>query len=323
MSDKELLLAFLSKSLNLDSTGVASLIYNEDGTELKADALDTLLSKQAAIVERAKIAGSTGKLSEGKKAGFKEAAEKLEQQIKDAFGITSDAIGADLIEEVKTKVATDKGGDAKVLTDDDVKKHKVYLDLHAKLLAAEKATVEQVNAEVNKVKSEWKRNENTREVLNAAIQLHKSRKPILSKNEAVATNQLKSLKDEIMQYDWDVQGEGDNKRFVPLDKDGKILEDNLGHPVQFDALIIKIGDKYYDFEVSDDRSSAGDPNRKGASGASGQTNGITLRKPTSQDDWFKQHEEIENNATLKPEEKIKLQSDLKVLYKGGEPAKTA
>ena len=317
-TEKELLMAFLSKSLNLDSQGVTSLIYNEDGTELKADAIDSLLSKQAAVISAARINGSTGKLSEGKKAGYKEAAEKFEADIKEAFGITSDAIGADLINEVKTKVASSTEGNVKVLTDDDVKKHKVYLDLHAKLLAAEKAADERVNTEVGKVKSEWKRNETINEVLNAAIVFHKSRKPVLSKNEQIAMNQLKALKDEINQYNWEIQGEGNNKRIVALDKDGKILEDNLGHPVQFESLITTIGDRYYDFEASDSRSSGGNPNDKGASsgGASSGTSGVTLRKPTSTEDWMKQHEDIESNKLLKPDEKIKLQSELKNLFKG-------
>jgi hypothetical protein len=324
MTEKELLLAFMAKALNMDATGVTSLIYDEEGTVIKANALDTLLTKQSENVNRIKQSAEAGKLDDGHRKGFKEAMEKVEAQLKEKFEIATEATGTRLIEEIAAKSTASNTGTPKELTDDDVKKHRLYLDLQATLRKQATEADAKLSAEIEKVNSTWKRNESMREIKNNALEYHLSRKPILPKNEQVAKNQQKLLLDELELYDFEIQGEGENKRIIILDKQTrKIKEDALGHPVQFDALITSIGDRYYEFEASDERSSPGDPNGKGKSGGAPAQSiaGVTLRKPTSQDDWFKQHDAIEKNATLKPEERRTLQADLLKLHKG-EPAAT-
>lgn len=313
MEEKELLLAYLSKTLNMDNSGVASLIYNEDGQALKPDALNTLVSKQAEI-----IAKNRGKFDEGHKAGMKKKAEELESMLREKFDLSTDVTGVDaLVEEALAKVSASQGG-SKQVTDDDIKKSKIYVDLQTEVAKLKKEADKRVEEARNEVETKYKKAGIRQSVQQSALSKLSKMNPILSKDESKARNQQKLLLNELNDYDFELHGEGDSARYIPLTKDGKVLEDNLGHPISFDDLVSNIASKYYDFQESDSRSSGGDPTKKGASGSGGGAGtvaGITLRKPTSQQDWFKQHEEIESNTQLKSDEKLKLQSELLQMWK--------
>jgi hypothetical protein len=135
MTEKELLSAFLSKTLNMDETGVASL-YNEDGTELKSDALDTLLRTD---VERVgKLKPDTKKFfDDGYKKAEGEIRTKIEKEFTEKTGFKSDKKGVELFIEYAAK--KQDGGE---ITEDVIKKHPVFINAVEKLSSEKEAAVQ-------------------------------------------------------------------------------------------------------------------------------------------------------------------------------------
>lgn len=317
MNEKELLLALVGKIFNLDATGASSLIYDEGGEKIKNEALTSLTNAQSELVS--KLKNSTQKLNDKDKdvihkAAYKEGRQSLEKEIKEKYNLTSDAIGIGLVDELATTLKADAG--SKVVTDDDVKKSKLYQELQTQVAVKDKELTTKLKEETDKIHNEYKAKATLSNVNQKAIDILNSRNPILSKDPNKAKNQMQLLLNEVGNYEYEVDGEK-----VIVKKDGKLLEDKLGHPVQFDSLITEISDRYYDFAASEEREAAPNPNNVGQGAAS--NNGqkikanVTLRKPTSYQDWAKQHAEIDENKLLKPEEKEQLQAELLALQSGG------
>src|SRR3990167_5989979 len=117
MTEKELLTAFLSKTLNMDESAVASL-YNEDGKELKPDALSTLENLDVDRVKKLKP-DSTDAFNNGHKKGKSESISQLEQEFQKRANFKSDKKGIDLFLEYAAQAVkeADKG-----VNDDAIKK---------------------------------------------------------------------------------------------------------------------------------------------------------------------------------------------------------
>lgn len=318
---KKLFLEFLSKTLKKDKAAVASLIYNDDESELRPDALDTLIQEQTTFIGTLKTGGKA-KFDDGYKKGQKETMEKFEKEIKDQFDIDSDAQGLDLIKEIVTSVESAKG-DGKPITDDEIKKHPLYLDLSKKLKKAEADKKAEIDAEVAKVKGEWNREKVLSKVKKAALELIEADKPIALSSDAEKaktqrTKQDKLLLSELSDYNFELQGEGDDERIVVLKKDGTLLEDDLGHAIEFTALVKEKAGNIYDFQASEPRDNPPGNKKPGTGNPPPPPSGkkYVLKKPANYEEWSAQHEAIENDKELKPEEITKLQADLKVLYKG-------
>ena len=146
-----------------------------------------------------------------------------------------------------------------------------------------------------------------------------SRKPILSKDEAKARRQQKLLLDEIDKYDWERQEQDGKTVWIPLTKDGKAVEDKLGHLIPADALLTSIMDDYYDFEQATPRSSPGNPDNVGSRQQQQKANektfgSVTIKKPLTQQEWTSQYEMIEK-SDLKPAEKTQAQTELLSMWK--------
>lgn len=322
-TEKELLLAFLSKSLNLDNDGVASLIYNEDGSELKADALTTLLDKQQKFVKKWK--DDSSKFDQGYNKGKSESLSAFEKSFKDKFEFESEKSGVELIEEYVESVRAKAG--TKEITDDDVKKHKLFLDRDAQYRADLKKAKDDAAAELNKVQATYKQEKTFAEVQKKALEILDSKKPILSSDATKAQRQKLLLLNDLKGFTFDIQGEGDDARIVVM-KDGKVYEDNLGHAIEFDTLVNEKSDLYYDFEAADNRSAAGNPNNKGVGAAGGHANqgqkggirtlhGMTLKKPSSDREYAETYLKINSDAALKPEQRSELNIALGELWNDG------
>jgi len=246
-NEKELLAGFLSKTLNLDAAGVASL-YKEDGSELKPDALDTLLSLD---VERVKsLKPDTKKIfDDGYKKAQSESLTKLEKEFKEKTSFQSDKIGIDLFLEY----AATQAKDGKI-TEDLIKKHPLFISTVDALKKEKEDAVLAESKKLNDFQLGLKKKETFGEVATKALELFHADKPILPKDPSVAQNQRTLLLEKLESYEYEKQGD----KFIVL-KDGKVLEDDHGNRISFEALVKQTSKKYYEFQVADHKSS---PNNK-------------------------------------------------------------
>lgn len=245
MEIKDLLSGLLSKTLNVDESGVAAL-FNADGT-VKDDALNTLLNKDAERVKSMKP--DTTKIADDQyKKGVRETMEKFESNFKDKTGFDSELKGVDLVlayADSKTKSTAE-------ITDDAVKKHSTYISAMDKLKKESKELLDAKEKELVDFKTAISKKETFSKVSTKALELFNSLKPIVSKDPIKAKNQMEDFIDKLKGFEYDIQGE----RIVIL-KDGKALEDEHGHAINFDSIVKSTADKYFDFQVTDDRSSTG------------------------------------------------------------------
>jgi hypothetical protein len=102
-------------------------------------------------------------------------------------------------------------------------------------------------------------------------------------------------------------------------KDGKIVEDDMGHAVDFTEFVNKTAEGLYTFKASSDRTSPEDKGGQGGTGGKGGAAGgkkYLSKKPANYEELSKTYEAIEADNSLKPDEKIKVQAELNEIYSG-------
>lgn len=258
---KALLVAFLSKTLNMDEAGVTALL-NADGTEFVDGALEALLQKDA---DRVKLL-TKGKGDEEHKRAKREARTEFEKEIKAKFGITSEKFGTELVEElIASKTAA-----AGEITEEQVKKSKWYLDLNESV----KGKVDDAVAAAKKEFDEFKKGISRKETLSAvqkkALEIFEGLNPVLSTDAKRAANQRQMFLAQFENGNYRI--DGDN--IIILDKDGNDLQDSHGNRVNFAASVKEKAESSYDFKKAEDRSSAGGA----GSGAGGGTGTVFIAK---------------------------------------------
>ena len=245
MEIKEFLKGVLSKTLNIDEQEVTSL-FNEDGT-IKDDAEQTVLGWDA---ERVKgIKSATNKITEtdAYKKATADVMTKFENDFKTKTSFKSDKKGVDLVLDYANSLQKDSE-----ITEDLLKKHpKVLTWLEEKEAAIAQARTEGETA-LNSFKTEISKKEAFSTVAQKALELFHKEKPILSKDPIKAKKQEELLIKELKEYDYEIQGE----RIVVL-KDGKVVETAHGNAVKFDELVKTTAGSYFDFHVTDPKTSPG------------------------------------------------------------------
>lgn len=288
---KKLITGFFGKTLNLTADEVAELIYsNSDGSELKPDALDVLLSKNSAKIQQFKDERQVYH-DNGYKKAQKEALTKLEEQIKEAFEISSDSKGIDLIQEiVNSKISTTEG-----LADEKVKVHPLYTK-----------TVNELNKKIKETEGAWKDKYEAREkdlskqnafqgVKEKAKQILGNLKPILPSDNTKAEKQLTWFFQELGQFEFDEQD-----GTVIIMKDGKLLEDNHGNRVNFDAFIKDKASSIWDFQQGTPKSGTGN-GKDGKNQAANPANDSEIRTPKDKAEFAKMIAEAKT-----PEERVAI-----------------
>ncbi len=288
----EIFTGLLSTAYQMDETGVASL-KKEDGT-FKDDALQTILSKDQERVTALK--GDSKRIGEEKYSqGKRETADALEKELKSVFGIKeTDKKGKELIEYAKGLLLENSGK----LTEEQIKKHQAYLNLEqARLTDAERINKEwetKLSSEVSK----YERERTLSEIVDAANVLLDNLKPVLPSDAAKAKKLRGVFDNEIKALNYEVKTLDDGKkRYLLLDKEGKRIEDAHGNPISFDAKVKEIAESYFDLQAAENRTGAGDPNKKNEGADSGN---FEFKKPANRDELNKMLLEIESKyPTLK------------------------
>lgn len=243
ITEKELLTGFLSKTLNIDTTGVTSL-YNDDGS-LKDDALDTLLAKDVERVNKLKP-DTKSIFQDGYKKAKSEVLTDFEKEFLEKTSYKSDKKGIDLILEYAANASKQNGE----VNEDAIKKHPLYISTVERIQREKEEAITAEAKKLEQFQSELKRKETFNNVSKKALAYFNSLKPILSKDPVKAETQMRDFIEKLQGYEYDVQGD----EIVVL-KDGKVLEDKHGNRIKFDKVVKDEAEKRYDFHQADKRDS--------------------------------------------------------------------
>lgn len=246
MDEKTILIGVLTKTLNRSEQEVTELLYQEEGGELtlKEGAMDEILSLDSVRVENIKKNAPIDpeRLKNEYGRGKKEALDGFEKALKEKYSIDVDKQGVELVDSILAA----KSKPTK-MTDDEVKKHPLYVALEKERVPKEEYD--------NKVKEleDFKNNieiEKQYSILKeeARTLLHEMN-PIISENSLVA----KTREDDFLKKFEKYRREGD----IILDENGARLEDGHGNPLPFKELVKNVAQANYDFPMQGDKGNTG------------------------------------------------------------------
>lgn len=290
---EEIIKGLLGTIYKIPETEIAELLKKSDGTEGvdEKKVMNFFIDKDKARIATIK-AEIPGKFDEAFKKATKEVWGKVEKSVKEHFEIDSDLQGDELIEHiseaVKEKFKADPGKD-KTLTDDDIKKLPVYTNAEKawKKQLADKET-EKVNA-LKELQDKFTQKETFTKVRDAAlIKFKKLGDVILPQDPEKAEKMIQRLLiDELTGFTYQSDDKGN---FLLLDKEGKRVEDEHGHALEFDSLIEKIAKSNFDFKVAQKREAPGNGGKgddgKGGDGGGGDKKKFTGKAPADKKEYL-------------------------------------
>lgn len=265
---KDQFLGYLSKTLNLDNEQLAELLYkkSDDGTltdEVADNALLELLRLDAERVQ--KIKPNTKEFFDnGYKKAQSEVSERWEKTLRDKFGIEQADLKGDAILDAILSRQSESG-----MKPEKVKTHPEYLALEAAMRKREAELQDQYAAEVEKVKSEFTREQTwqsvSKEIRNTVMGLN----PILPSDAAKADRMLSLfLENNFRAYEYAPDGSGG---FIVM-KDGQRVENQHGHVKALQDLARESAEMYFDFNAQKPAGNAGN-----SGGNGGGTNTLSIK----------------------------------------------
>lgn len=272
MEIQKILTGVLAKTLNLGDGEIAELIKDGEGVK-ESDVIQKILDLDVQRVEKIKTSvDGKEKFQEGYKKGKEESLSKLEKQIKEKYGIQSEKLGVELVEEIITEKSKP------VETEEEtVKRSKTYQDLETRLkgeLKTQKETYEQQIADIN---SQTQR-EKTLSVANKkALDIFAGLEPVLPTSKQVADNQIGWFLKSMEEYDFDVQDD----RIVVM-KDGKVVQDGHGNSRTFDDIVKEKAGKFFEFKKNNGSGNDGGGGNPPAVNPDGYPEGV--QKPKNLDE---------------------------------------
>ncbi len=270
-NEKEVLHGLLTQAYGFNEEGVASL-YNEDKTELAADAIEKLLEADRNRI--AKLKPDEKKIrDEVYGRATREVRESFEKQIREKYQLKSDKQGVELIDDLVETFRSEGGGAG--LTDDQIKKSKLFLDFAEQARNEKQTVITEYENKLNQFKAEVADKETWYTAKEAALTYLDSLNPILPKDPSKAQmwkeiylNELKGVKREIR-----------DGKIVLLDESGNDLQDGHGQRVSFETKAKEIADKLFEYSKGNERNDAP------AGGGSGGPRKFVF---TSEDDFMSQ-----------------------------------
>lgn len=264
------------KKMGMADEQVASL-FNEDGTEFTDNASEILLKHDATRVQKMKEDG-TKLFNDGHKKGLSEGASKIEKEIVEKYGVKSDKIGIELIEEIIASKSTTSTGD---LDEEKVKLHPSYVKMQDELTKQIKNKDKEWDEKFKQRDQEISKQNLFKEVVAKAKTNVLSLKPVLPKDSAKAERQMELLVAELSKLGFNKTEDG--KDYI-LEKEGKPVEDAHGNRINFDAYVKSVAESIWDFEQGQQRSGAQNSND---SNAQNQQNKWTGAVPKNEQEYIK------------------------------------
>lgn len=246
---KAILTGLLGTAYKMPAEEIAELLDKSDDQLDEKEVLGALKQKDK---ERISALG-TERFNDGHKKAEGKIRTQVEADIKKTFGIESDKVGEELLTEIfEATKAKQPGGKTKELSDDDVKRHPVYIQLETNSRKLLEDTTKEFQDKLKTIETEQTKKEARAAFREKLSKQFDELKPILSSDPEKAKNQKADFLAKFDEYDFEeVEGK------IIISKGGRIEEDEHGHKKSLDVFVKSTAEKYFDFTKAEERSSTG------------------------------------------------------------------
>ena len=303
---KTIITGLLSKAYNFDNGKIAEL-FKDGETELSEDQqkeiLQKLLEEDAKRVEAIKKSVDTKPaFQDGFKKAQGEILTKFEKDLKEKFGLESDKMGLELVEELVSKKS--EGGQGGDLSEDAIKRSKVFQDMESNLKKQITTVKTEYETKINEIQDGYKAEKTFSNVSQKALQIFNGLNPILPQNKTVADNQVKFFVNTLKDFKFDVQDE----RIVVMDKDGKVLEDGHGNSRSFEDIVKETASGLFEFKANNGGSGSGN----GGQGQGGSGSSYAGSVPKT----FEELEKVMSDTSISIEDRSNIMAEYEKAQKG-------
>ena len=303
---KTIITGLLSKAYNFDNGKIAEL-FKDGETELseeqQKEILQKLLDEDAKRVEAIKKSVDTKPaFQDGFKKAQGEILTKFEKDLKEKFGLESDKMGLELVEELVSKKS--EGGQSGELTEDAIKRSKVFQDMESNLKKQITTVKTEYETKINEIQDGYKAEKTFSNVSQKALQIFNGLNPILPQNKTVADNQVKFFVNTLKDFKFDVQDE----RIVVMDKDGKVLEDGHGNSRSFEDIVKETASGLFEFKANNGGSGSGN----GGQGQGGSGSSYAGNVPKT----FEELEKVMSDTSISIEDRSNIMAEYEKAQKG-------
>lgn len=268
---KNKLAEVLETAYQVPKDDIAALLPEKE-EEFKADDfkskfLDLDKDRIQAINQKGK-----DKFEQGYKKATGEILSNFEKEIKQEFNIDDDDLqGLDLVKKTVELSAKTQKADVSKLTEDELKVHPAVIKILNEKDKNFKEQEKKLKEDFDTKLDAFNKKERFNKVSKKALSILDGMNPILSTDPTRAANQKSILLKELEKYDY----QEENDDFTPL-VEGKRLENEHGHGINFEQMVKSEASKYFDFKKADDR----DTPPPGGDGGSGGGSGGSLNPKT-------------------------------------------
>ena len=302
---KTIITGLLSKAYNFDNGKIAEL-FKDGETELseqqQTEILNKILEIDAQRVENIKKSvDKKDAFQDGFKKAKSEVLTDFEKGLKEKFGVESDKTGLELVEELVSKKSEGGQGD---LTEDVIKRSKVFQDMESNLKKQVTTVKTEYETKINEIQDGYKAEKTFSNVSQKALQIFNGLNPILPQNKTVADNQVKFFVNTLKDFKFDVQDE----RIVVMDKDGKVLEDGHGNSRSFEDIVKETASGLFEFKANNGGSGSGN----GGQGQGGSGSSYAGNVPKT----FEELEKVMGDNSISIEDRSNIMAEYEKAQKG-------
>lgn len=288
---EKLLRALLAKAYKKQETEIDQILSETTDDNAGETAVIGWDTSRVAEIKKP-VPGST--FQDGYAKAKKEVLTTLESELKAKYSIEDDATGIDLIE----LAIQNQTGDASKLTEDQVRKHPLFLTFERDMKKQLKDKDAEITNKVAEVEGKFKRNETLNAVKGEALKFLDPLKPVLPGTPTVANTIKSNFLKEFEAFDFEKQTDG---RFLAM-KDGKVYTDAHGNSLYLEDLVKATAPNYFEFQQNNGGGNAGnggadDQNKNNGGGGAAYPTGIA--KPTS----FEELSRIVNDTKVSAEDR--------------------
>ena len=303
---KTIITGLLSKAYNFDNGKIAEL-FKDGETELseqqQTEILNKILEIDAQRVENIKKSvDKKDAFQDGFKKAKSEVFKDFEKELKEKFGLESDKMGLELVEELVSKKS--EGGQGGDLTEDAIKRSKVFQDMESNLKKQNTTVKTEYETKINEIQDGYKAEQTFSNVSQKALQIFNGLNPILPQNKTVADNQVKFFVNTLKDFKFDVQDE----RIVVMDKDGKVLEDGHGNSRSFEDIVKETASGLFEFKANNGGSGSGN----GGQGQGGSGSSYAGNVPKT----FEELEKVMSDTSISIEDRSNIMAEYEKAQKG-------
>lgn len=266
METSETLMYLATKQFNMTEDEAKELLF--DGDNIRDNAADLLLERDKQRILKLRAERET-KYNEGYQTAEKKFKTHAEETFKKKTGYDGTEDNFEAMFDAwyeKQKEALSK----KVqVTDDDIKRHPLYIDLESKSISKQK--YDELQKSFDEFRTQSQRKAVMETVTSRAWDVVAARNPILSENQTVAENRKRDFLAKFSGFDYDLN----DGKIIAL-KEGKRLEDAHGNLKSFEAFVIELAEQNFDFRAQDDKGNSGNRNTTGGV--------VVTEKPTTEEE---------------------------------------